>query len=439
MILETKIEKKESGVLQVDCKIDAKHIEKSMNQALNEVHKKAKIKGFREGKAPIAMIKKLYGGDVKYQALNQILPQAYEQIVKDNNLKPITMPEFSGYDQMEEGQDLNLSFTIEVAPAIEKMADIKEAEGKKIEFEYNLEEILEKELKILQETYANYEEINDAIQEDDFVKASYRLLNEKNEEIAKKTNFFMVKEKDSQYVISKNFLGKNLKETHKTSVQFPEDYLDKTLAGTEQTLEFTLEEGKRVIYPALNDEFAKKFQLENLDQVKEVIKKGFTLKTQEKSLLSTADKIYEDLAQKSEFSISNSIVLEQSQADLSQKINQMMMQGKSIDAYLKEKNLDQQGFIEEAKQESFMNIKKYLIMDRIANEEKIEVAEQEIYDKIKEIKESEVANKDQVEEHYKKNQKAKDALKERIKAVKVAQWVVDNVKITGTEKKKLGE
>lgn len=438
MILETKVEQKEEGVVSVNCKIKADYVDTVFADITNDIRAKATLKGFRQGKAPLGMIKKVYEGQIKYDVLNKILPEVFEKVTKKEKIKPATTPEFSGYEDIAEGQVLELGFVVETVPEVKEMPALEEIEAKKVEYEYNLEETLQKELDMIKETFAEYKDIEDEAKADDFIKASYTFTPEEGEE-KKASSFFLLKEKDPFYALSKNFIGKKIKEEGEVELELPEDFGDKAIAGKKGKIKFTIEEGKRVIYPELDDELAKKAGHKSLDDLKENIQKSLTRQIEEKNLLESADNIYNVIAEKATFSISPSVIVQQSQNDMTQKINMLVQSGKTMEQFFEEEGLTQETFVEKMKEDALENIKKYLIMSKIFEDEKMKITKTEQKNFIKELTEAESVNKKQIKEYYEKNPQAQESLKERIKFIKVANLVLEKAKITGTDKKKLGE
>ena len=139
--------------------------------------------------------------------------------------------------------------------------------------------------------------------------------------------------------------------------ELPDTYPDKTIAGKKVKMEILIQEGKRIIYPELNDEFAKKINFDTLDLLKEAIVANFKEKLKEEELLLTADKIYTLLLEKSKFTITDSVILNQAQAELSNIINGVVRSGKTVDQYFEEEGLTQESFIEKSKKQAVDNIK----------------------------------------------------------------------------------
>ncbi|PKL13129.1 MAG: trigger factor [Spirochaetae bacterium HGW-Spirochaetae-6] len=435
MILDTQVTKKDEGVLEVKCKVASSYIDKILSEVAYEVQGKSNLKGFRKGKAPMPMIRKLYGGQIKYDALNKILPEVYEKVVKDQDIKPVTMPQFDGYESIEEGKDLDFLFTIEIMPEIVEMATLDGISVKEQVFDFKMDEMVSKELDYLKETYAAYEQIDGEVVMGDFVKAKFKYEGDEPE----KTTYFMLKEEDPYFVISRNFLGVKISEGGEADVDFPEDFIDKNFSGSKKKMTFALEEGKRVKYPQMDDEFAKKHNFETIAAMREVLEKKIASHLNEESLLSTADKIYEKILEGSRFDISPSFILEQSQANLTRKMNDLMMRGVNVEQYLKAEGLDQKNFIDKVKEDSLADIKKYLLVEKIAAENEIKVTDAEVNDYINIIKDLEVVNQDKIVDYYKKNKEALENVKNKLKMLKVAEMMKSKVKISGKEKKKLGD
>ncbi len=439
MILDTKVEKKDEGILEVSCKVSKDYIDKIMQSVIIDIQSKTTIKGFRQGKAPLNMITKVYEGQIKYDTLNKILPEVYEKIIKEQKIDPITMPEFSGYEDIKKGVDLDFSFTIETKPELEELGNLEEVSIEKTEFEYKLQDIVDKEVDMLKNSFASYEDLaKEEIVEGDFVKATYTVLDEKGEGEVK-SSFFLINDKDPQYVISQNYVGKKIGAEAEIEVEFPESYVDSSLVNQKRKVKFKLEEGKRVKYPEMGDEFAKKHNHENAEQMIKLVEENVEKQIKEEELLINADKVYNVLIEKSTFSISPSVITQQAQTKMTQMMNQMMSQGQSIEKYLEKEGLDQQGFIDKMKEQTYEDVKKFLIIERIAKDNDIKVDDKEVNEYIKEFIKTQVVNQDKIDDYYKKNKEAKENLKSKLKSLEVASFVLDKVAISGTEKKNIGE
>jgi trigger factor len=292
---------------------------------------------------------------------------------------------------------------------------------------------------MIRESQASYEDVEGAVKEGDFVKAEYKVIDETGTEGESRANFFVIKKEDPYYVLSQNFEGKEIGTNGDVEVDFPEDYPDKALAGQKKKVRFTIQEGKRVAYPELNDEFAKKLGNDSLDALKQGIEKNIKKKMEEQEILETADRIYDALIEKSKFSIAPSIILQQAQNDMTQQVNNLIRQGKTMEQYLQEEGLDQQQFVEKMKTDAVENIKKYLIVEKIAEANEVKIDDKAVDEFIEKMIELEATNQDQIRNYYKQNQQAKEGVKERLKFLKVAELVQEKAQISGTEKKKLGE
>ena len=148
--MNVKVEKTEkNNELKIDFEIEAEKFENAIQTVFNKNAKYFNIPGFRKGKAPFHIVEKQYGVQIFYEdAFNELVPEIYEQALKENNIEAVSKPEIE-ISQMEKGKDLKFSATVQTKPEV-KLGKYKGIEIKKVEYNVSDEDI-ENELEHMAE------------------------------------------------------------------------------------------------------------------------------------------------------------------------------------------------------------------------------------------------------------------------------------------------
>lgn len=246
----------------------------SFQKAYAGMQKKATIKGFRKGKAPIAMIRDMYQEKVTPDVLNNLINDGYFAALGEHKINPIDMPEIN-VDQFSEEDGLKFSATVELRPEVE----LKSYEGLKIQKEkLNISET--KVLSVIEDIRRNQAEVSPVVedrpaQEGDIAVIDFEgfigdapLENGagKDQDLELGANQFIPG-------FEEGVVGMKIGSNKELNLKFPEQYHAKDIAGKDVTFKVTLSGLKKKTLPEVNDEFAKKVgEHENLDALKEAIR-----------------------------------------------------------------------------------------------------------------------------------------------------------------------
>ena len=122
---------KETNKYEIEVFVDAETFEAAVQKSYKKNIGKINMPGFRRGKAPRAMVEKMYGAAIFYEdALDVVFPDAYMSVVKENDLKPVSAPSLSSIDVMEAGKDLEFTCEVYVMPEV-KLGEYKGVEVEK--------------------------------------------------------------------------------------------------------------------------------------------------------------------------------------------------------------------------------------------------------------------------------------------------------------------
>jgi trigger factor len=227
----------------------------------------AKLPGFRQGKAPIALIEKRYGKNAEAEAVEKIVPEFYSRALKEANITPVVQPMIESALDYEKNSPLNLTVVVEIMPEIENLS-YEGIKVKEIPIEVKDSDI-DMTLTRLQEEKAVYEPSEKPVTDGDLVVIDYETTDDGK---SFKDEVLKVGSEHMPEAFSRNLDGMKKTEEKEFEVDFPEDYHAKEMAGKKVGFKVTVKDIKKVDLPAIDDEFAKDLGQDDLKALKAHIK-----------------------------------------------------------------------------------------------------------------------------------------------------------------------
>lgn len=413
--------------IKLEFNIEAEKFEDAIKTVYEKNKKYFNIPGFRKGKVPMNMVEKYYGVKVFYEdAFNEVVPEVYERALEENKIEAVSKPDID-ITQMEKGKELIFTAVVQTKPEV-KPEKYKGIEIKKIEYNVSDDDI-KHELEHMQEKNARLLTIEDRPVEDgDITIIDF-------EGFIDGTPFDGGKAKNHELTIGSHtfiegfeeqLIGMKKDEEKEINVKFPEEYFSKELAGKPAMFKVKLHEIKKKELPALDDEFAKDAsEFDTLEQLKESIKKRLQEENEHRAKHETEDAVIKAIADVNNVEIPSGMIETEIDNIAKDVEARLSYQGITFENYLKMIGKTTEDFRKEYSKQAEENVKTRLLLEAIANVEKIDTTEQEIMEKIKEM--AEKYNKK--EEELKDNEQLKNYLKENLKTEKVIDFLVKNAKI----------
>jgi len=386
---------------KVNVEVPEEQVIKEVDSFYREVSRKAKIKGFRPGKVPRNILERHFKDYVKTEVIQKLIQESYPQALSEAKLQPISNPLIDP-GEMEAGKPFQYAATIETKPEI-KLDDYI---GLKIEAKKEgvKDEEVEERLKNLQNLHAQLKTVSDSrpVQPGDFVILDYEASMANKPLDEGKATDFTVEVGSGRFIpdFEEKMVGLKPEEEKEIEVSFPEDYGYKKWAGKTLSFHVKIKEIKEKILPILDDEFAKDLgdysSLEDLRlKLREEIEKDKKL-ILERQL---KDQMVEQLLQANSFEVPESLVEEQARTLVSDTKMRLATQGVDFkNLGLSEDKL--QGDYREMAQKQ---VRTFLILERIADQEGITVTDEEAEDRLREISERIHQKFDAVKRYYEKN------------------------------------
>jgi trigger factor len=366
-------------------------VEKEIGDSLEKVRQKAKIPGFRPGKAPISLIEKRFGKEVEAEVLDKVIPEYFSKALKEAELMPITMPIFDERLDFKRNNPINLSFTVEVMPKIENL-DYENIEIQDIPVEVDDADI-ENYLKKLQEEKAVYEVAEKAVEMDDLVSFEYidcKTIGGESPPSLKEQISKMGNEIFPLDIMGK-VMGKKKGDSVEFTTTFDEHYKPKELAGKTVDIKVKINEIKKKNLPAIDDEFAKDVGFENISEMREKIKEKLHMVKKEHITTIKKANIINKILESHNFEVPEILLTRELeslmlQESLSRKESRgTVSESTSLEqeeVVATQSQEDMEKLQTELKNKALKNVQASIIIDRIGQKEGITVTDNEVNDRI---------------------------------------------------------
>ena len=398
--MSLQVEKLEGNMAKLTIEASAEDFEKALDTAYQKNKGKIALPGFRKGKAPRAMIEKMYGKEVFYEdAANALIPSAYAKAVDECEEEIVSQPVIDVV-QAEAGKAF--IFTAEVA--LKPEVTLGKYKGVEVEVadvtvtDEDVNAAIDKE----RENNARTVTVEDrAVQEKDIVTLDFEgFVDGVAFEGGKGENYSLT-------IGSKTFIpgfedqlvGAELNKEVEVNVTFPEDYQAADLAGKAAVFKCTVKEIKEKQLPELDDEFASEVsEFETLAEYKEDVKKNLTEKKETEAKNQKEQKVIEAIIADAKMDIPDAMVLSQQRQMAEDFAQRLQMQGLSIDQYFQFTGLTRETFLGQMKPQAESRIKTRLVLEAVAAAENMVVSDEEYKDELKKMAEAYQMEVEKIEE-----------------------------------------
>ncbi|MBE3569273.1 MAG: trigger factor [Bacillales bacterium] len=367
------------GVLTVT--VDANKVNEGLDYAFKKVVKTINVPGFRKGKMPRPLFEKRFGVESLYQdALDYILPEAYAKAVEESGIEPVDRPEID-IEQLEKGKELIFKATVTVKPEV-KLGEYKNLEVEKVDSEVT-EEDVEKELKALQERYAELvvKEDGEAEEGDTVVIDFEGFVDGEPFEGGKAENYSLELGSDTFIPgFEDQLIGTKAGEEKEVEVTFPEEYHAEELSGKPAVFKVKVHEVKEKVLPELDDEFAKDVdeEVETLADLKAKIKDRLKHQKEHEAEHALQDAVVEKATANAEIDIPE-VMIENEIDRMMQEFSQnLSAQGMNLELYYQFSGQSEEDLRNQMKENAEIRVRTSLTLEAIANAENIEASEEDV-------------------------------------------------------------
>lgn len=378
--MSVQVEKLEKSMAKLTITVEAAKFDAAVDSAYQKNKGKIALPGFRKGKAPRAMIEKMYGTGVFFEdAANELIPEAYETAAKESELEIVAQPEIE-VTQMDKGTDFIFTATVAIKPEV-TLGDYKGIEVEKKEAEVSEEEITA-EIDKAREANSRLITIEDRATEDgDTVIIDFDgYVDGKQFEGGYAEDYTLVL---GSHSFVDNFedqlVGKNLGEDVEVNVTFPEEYHVDELKGKPALFKVKIKEIQKKELPELDDDFAQDVSdFDTLDEYKADVEKKILENKENQIKREQEDQIIEKIIENAQMEIPQQMIAAQTRQMTQEFAQRLQSQGLSLEQYMQFTGLTPQKMMEDLEPQALKRIQSRLVLEAVVAAENIEASDEEI-------------------------------------------------------------
>ena len=405
--------------------INAAALESTVNEKLEAVRGQVNMPGFRPGKAPAALVKKQYGRALLGEAMEESVNSALQKTLEDNKLRPAMQPKVD-IQTFEEGKDFECTIAVEVLPDIVP-GDFKQIKLERLVVEPNDSEVDEfmTRLSDQQKTYEKADKVAekgdqvvidfsgsvDGVKFDGGTATDYPLV--------LGSNTFIPGFEDQ-------LIGMKVGEQKIVKVTFPEAYGNSDLAGKPADFDCTMKEVRAAGTVTIDDEFAKRFGLQSLQELKDNIKRDLGSEYKSLARMKMKRSLLDQLSDQHSFEVPPGMV----EMEFGQIWNEISSDKARLEAEMAEEKKSEDELKAEYQKIAERRIRLGLLLSEVGRINNIEVKSEEITRAMVEQARRFPGQERQVMEYFQKNPEAAQSLRAPIFEDKVVDFIVEMATVT---------
>lgn len=377
----------ENSRVELVIKVDKEEFIDALQKAFKKNVSKYNVPGFRKGKVPFNIFKKMFGSEILYNdAANFVIDKTYREAINDNNIEVVSYPEID-VTKCVEGEDFEYTAVVYVKPEV-RLGQYKGIEVKDIKYEVTDGDV-DSELKLIQNKNSRLLSKEDGVVED----GSVAIIDFKGYVNGKA--FEGGESKDYSLTIGSstfidNFeeqlVGKSKGDCVEVEVKFPEDYNAEELRGKQARFEVKIKDVKITELPNLDDEFAKSFsEFDTLDALKSDISSRLEEKNESKRRYELENQIIEKVCENAEVYIPEPMVESEVDRFVQDFEDKIKYQGITLENYCKHYGISLEDIRNNFRDRASKQVLSKLVLEKVSQSENIQVDDKEIDDKALEL------------------------------------------------------
>ncbi len=426
--MKSELLNKNASNAEVKVTVPREKFNDAIQKAYNKNKGKYNIQGFRKGKTPKKVIENMYGEDVfYYDALNIVLPELFEEAIKEHDIKAIDAPSVD-FDEIPKEGDFDVTFKVDTEP------EFTLGKYKGLEIKEKSKEVQDKDVK---------KELKDKAKENARIRTKTRGKIKNGEIAVIDFEGFIDGEKfeggtGENYSLEigsntfipgfeEQLIGASKDEVIEVNVSFPEEYQEKSLAGKPVMFRVTIKEIKIKEVPTLDDEFAKDIsEFDTFDELYEDTKEKMIKQNEEAVDRAYREELIGQVLDATEIDIPQAMVRQSVENMFNEFNHQLSASGLKMENYLQMMGKTEAEIKKEMEPEATKRVKADLVITEIINKENITATDDEYNDELKKLAESMNTTVEELDKKY--GNINKQYLEDIIKNKKVFEMLIKNAK-----------
>lgn len=357
----------------LEISVPVAEVDQETERAAVAIQGKARLPGFRPGKAPLSIVKTRFAGDIRQEVLDALVPRFLQAAVEQDHLQLVGRPAISDV-HFHAGEPLRFKAEFEVAPTFEL------GEYRGVTITYNEPEVADADvdarIEQIRDQKAQY--VNEeprALVDGDYAVVSLESLEGVEEKVSQDELMLKIGDEATMKEFSENLRGASPDDVREFSVTYPEDYDRPSLAGKTVKFRAVLKAVRRKELPDLNDEFAKDLgDFKTLEELREAIRKSIQQEREHRAQEEAKSHLIDKLVDSHDFPVPDAYIDRQIQINVENQLRSLAAQG--VDP--KQIKLDWAKVRESQKDRAVRDVKASLILDKIGEREAIGATQEEV-------------------------------------------------------------
>jgi trigger factor len=366
---------------EIEVEVPAEVVSRETGVVIERFQKHARLPGFRKGKVPASVVRQRFPEDIRSEVVEALVPRYFRQEVEKRGLQPVSQPRVSGL-HVADGEPLRFKASFEIMPEIQVLG-YEELRAEKPDTSISDQEV-EEALGRLREQHATYNAVEEPAAAGDGDFAQISLVGTPTSAEGKPVTMddVLVEIGGATTVrdFSDNLRGARPGEERRFDVTYPEDFSDQRLAGRTLAYAITVKAIKQKQLPEFNDDFAKEAgDFQSLDELRSRIRAQLEAEKKHAAEHAAKDKLVEELVRRNDFPIPEALVDRQVDVRLERGLRALAAQGMRTEEI---KKMDFSRLRAGQREAALREVKAALILEKIADQEKIAVTDEEINQEI---------------------------------------------------------
>lgn len=426
--MSLQVEKLEKNMAKLTIEVSAEEVEKAIEKAYQKQKSRISVPGFRKGKVPRKMVEKMYGVGVFYEdAVNDMIPTAYEAAVKESELEIVSQPKIDVV-QIEAGKEFIFTAEVAVKPEVE-LGEYKGVEVPKSDVSVSDEEIMA-EIDKEREQNSRIITVDDrAVEDGDMTVIDFEgFIDGVAFEGGKGTDYPLTIGSHSFIdTFEEQLIGKNIGEEVDVNVTFPEEYHAEELKGKPALFKVTVKEIKKKELPELDNDFVEDVsEFSTVDEYKASIKTKIEEKKADEAKSAKEEATIEKIIEGAKMEIPDAMVDSQVRQMAEDFARRISAQGLTIDQYFQYTGLTSDKLLEQMRPQALKRIQSRLVLEAVADKENFEVTDEDVNNEINDMASAYQMEADKLKDLL--TDADKENMKRDIQVKKAVEFVTENAK-----------
>ena len=399
--MSLQVENLEKNMAKMTVEVPAGEFEKAIKDAFDKNKNRFNIPGFRKGKAPLAMVEKMYGVEVLYEeAANLVLDKSYPDAAEESGLEIVSRPEID-LVQIEKGKDFIYTATVAVKPEV-TLGEYKGIEVERAVVEVTDEDV-ENELKKVQNQNSRLLTVEDRpVQDGDQTLIDFDGYIDGKQFDGGKSEDYSLTIGSHSFIdtFEEQLIGKNIGEECEVNVTFPEQYHAKELAGKPAVFKVKIKEIKVKELPELNDEFAEEVsEFDTLDEYKNDIRAKLLESKEKTATTENENRVVGKVVENASMDIPEPMIDTQVRSMINDYARRMQSQGMSMEQYMQYTGMTLESLQNQTKPQAEKSIRTRLVLEAVVKAENIQVYDEMVEEEIQKMADSYKMEVEKVKEY----------------------------------------